>query len=820
MKTCMRARIVGRVQGVGFRPTVYRYATQLGLGGFVCNGPHGVTVEVEGDALKVNEFFDHLTSEPPQQAVIADISTQVLAEKGYDRFEVVESEPDGAAAVHISPDLATCDDCLRELFDPQDCRHGYPFINCTNCGPRFTIIRGLPYDRDKTSMAGFTMCAPCEHEYHDPRDRRFHAQPDACEKCGPRLRLLHSCHSERSEESLNRSDCEALRFAQGDNAKEALQYTVDLLRTGLIVAVKSLGGYHLACDATNPGAVARLRQRKHRPHKPFAVMFRDLAAVKKFCEMSEAEEAELLSVTRPIVLLNRRPPITPSLDHSISPDSPTIGAFLPYTPLHHLLMQCFDALVMTSGNLTDEPIINEEAELPTLLGPVADAALTHNRPIVHKCDDSVLRVVNGQRQFFRRARGFVPNPIRFAAASPHILAVGGELKNTFCLARDGYAFLSQHIGDLKDYKTYDYFAREITAWQKLMRIEPEVVAYDLHPAYLSTKFAGQHPAATKVGVQHHHAHIASVMAEHDLHEPVIGVALDGTGYGADGTIWGGEFLVADRAEFERLAHFKAYPLPGGDKAIEEPWRMAASVLLAEGLCEVTPKLRPIQKMIESNFNSPLTSSAGRLFDAVAAILGLCDVATYEAQAAIRLESIADPRVTERYPFEIAARHGPWTLDFGQTIRAIIEERRQGAAVGEIAAKFHNTVAAAAVQACRFVRGQRNINVVALSGGAFQNALLLRRTTGALQAQHFTVFTNTAVPPNDGGLALGQAAVAAERIRIGEGASGRNGESETAGRGRACPEFIEGNAAPTIAATGKVAPPTADHQSPITDYLER
>jgi len=779
MKTCMRARIVGRVQGVGFRPTVYRYATQLGLGGFVCNGPHGVTVEVEGDALKVSAFFDHLTSEPPQQAVIADISTQVLAEKGYDRFEVVESEPDGDAAVHISPDLATCDDCLRELFDPQDRRHGYPFINCTNCGPRFTIIRDLPYDRDKTSMAGFTMCAPCDHEYHDPRDRRFHAQPDACEKCGPELRLLHSCHSDPAvagEESLHRSDCEALlpRLRdEGDNA-EVIARAVQLLRTGHIIAIKSLGGYHLACDAANPEAVARLRQRKHRPHKPLAVMFRDIETLKRHCEVSEAEEAELLSVARPIVVARASRPLGSAMGNgrdarvTISPDTPTIGAFLPYTPLHHLLMQSFDALVMTSGNLADEPIISDENELPTLLGPVADAALTHNRPIVHKCDDSVVRVINGQRQFFRRARGFVPNPVRFAAASPHILAVGGELKNTFCLARDGYAFLSQHIGDLKEYRTNEYFAHEIAEWQRLMRVQPEVVACDLHPSYLSTKYAGQHPAAKKIGIQHHHAHIVSVMAEHDLHKPVIGVALDGTGYGADGTIWGGEFLVADRAEFERLAYFKAYPLPGGDKAIEEPWRMAASVLIVEGLCEVTPKLLPIQKMIEANFNSPLTSSAGRLFDAVAAILDLCDVATYEAQAAIRLETLADARVHDSYPFEIGTQRPARVLDFGGMIRAILEDRRRGEDIGVIAAKFHNTVAAAILRTCQWLRDERGIGTVALSGGVFQNELLLCRAVEVLQAQGFKVFTNTLVPPNDGGLALGQAAVAAAQIRIEEG----------------------------------------------------
>jgi hydrogenase maturation protein HypF len=746
MKTRVRARIVGRVQGVGFRPTVYRYASQLGLGGFVCNGLHGVTVEVEGDDAKVGAFFHQLIHDPPKQAVIADIQKQVIAEKGYKRFEVVESEPGGDAGVDVPPDLATCDDCLHELFDPTDRRHGYPFINCTNCGPRFTIIRDLPYDRDKTSMADFTMCAPCAREYHDQCDRRFHAQPDACEDCGPRLDLIMA--EDHSHEGVSR-----LQLAK----------TIELLQRGHIVAIKSLGGYHLACDASSGEALARLRWRKHRPHKPFAVMFRDLATVKQFCEVSGAEEAELLSPARPIVILNRRCPKTSSLHHFLSPDSPTIGAFLPYTPLHHLLMRKFDALVMTSGNLTDEPIVSEETELPTLLGPIADAALTHNRPIVHKCDDSVLRVVNGQRQFSRRARGFAPNPIRIGERSPQILAVGGELKNTFCLVREGNAFLSQHIGDLKDYKTYDYFAREISAWQKLLRVEPEVVAYDLHPVYLSTKFASRCAIQQKIGVQHHHAHIASVMAEHNLHEPVIGAALDGTGYGADGTIWGGEFLVADRADFERVAHFKPYPLPGGDKAIEEPWRMAASVLLAEGLCDITPQMQPIQKMFAAGFNSPLTSSAGRLFDAVAAILNLCDAVTYEAQAAIRLESIADPQEAGRYPFEIAARQGPWTLDFGPTIRAIVKERRRGAAVSEIAAKFHNTVAAAAVQVCRFVRGERNINVVALSGGVFQNALLLRRTVEALQAQQFTVFTNTAVPPNDGGLALGQAAVALARI---------------------------------------------------------
>ena len=750
MKTRVRAKVVGRVQGVGFRPTVYRYATQFGLCGFVCNGPHGVTLEVEGDQSKVGAFFDCLTQEPPQQAVIADIKTEVLRTKGYRNFEVIESEQQGQAAVHISPDLATCDDCLKDVLDARNRRCGYAFTNCTNCGPRFTIIRDLPYDRDKTSMRQFTMCERCGREYHNPLDRRFHAQPNACEHCGPRLQL---------------------RVAGGTASDDVdLAKTKELLRRGRIVAIKGVGGYHLACDATSAESIARLRRRKHRPHKSLAVMFRDIAAVKKLCEVNEAEEAELLSTARPIVLLTRKLAKT-RLAKGVSPDTNTVGAFLPYTPLHHLLLQDFDALVMTSGNLTDEPIISDEAELPTLLGPIADAALTHNRPIVHKCDDSVLRMVNGQRQFSRRARGYVPNPIRIAASgTPHLLAVGGELKNTFCLVRDGNAFLSQHIGDLKDYKTYDYYSCEIESWKQLMRIEPKVIAHDLHPGYLSTRFAALTPIPHKIGVQHHHAHIASVMAEHDLHEPVIGVAFDGTGYGTDDTIWGGEFMVADRCDFERVAHFKQYRLPGGDKGVEEPWRMAVSVLTDEGLDEAAmrklspAKRRFVQKMIETGFNSPLTSSAGRLFDAVAAILGLCDVTSYEAQAAIRLESIADPWVTDRYPFAVQTGDRPWVLDFSPTICAILDQRRQGVAVGEISAKFHNTIAASVLEICRFLRGQRDLNVVALSGGVFQNELLLRRTVEALQSRHFRVFTNTAVPLNDGGLALGQVAVAAERMK--------------------------------------------------------
>ena len=781
MKTRVQAQIAGRVQGVGFRPAVYRSATAHGLTGFVRNDPHGISLEIEGEEQVVAAFFEQLRQAPPCQSIITAVDQRVLPTQGSARFEVIDSNTVGPVEVHVTPDLATCPDCLRELMDPQDRRAGYPFINCTHCGPRFTIIRDLPYDRADTAMADFSLCPECGQEYHDPADRRFHAQPNACEKCGPRLEWK----GERGE-------------GWNDDATQSsnlpIFQAVARLRAGQIVAIKSLGGYHLACTID---AVAKLRNRKHRPHKPLAVMYRDIEMVKRHCEVSESEEAELLSVARPIVILKvgqaSSLSVRQALDkqdarQTISPDFPTIGGFLPYTPIHHLLLQHFDALVMTSGNLADEPIASDESELPA----VAAAVLSHNRPIVHKCDDSVVRVVNGQRQFFRRARGYVPAGIRFAADSAAILAVGGELKSTFCLARDGWAFLSQHIGDLKEFRTSEYFEQEIVEWQRLLRVVPVAIAHDLHPDYRSTRWAedwqqgrlekwkngntqsSNLPPLQSIAVQHHHAHVVSVMAEHELHGEVIGVALDGTGYGSDGTIWGGEILVSTRAEFERVGHFKQYRLPGGEKAIQEPWRMAASVLVAESLpvaalyerrSEATAAIdrryngETVEQMIRAGFNSPLTSSAGRLFDAVAALLGICEVATYEAQAAIRLEAAADSSVTGHYPFEL--RDG--ILNFGPTIQAILADR-QG--VGVCAARFHNTIVAGIVRACESVRAERGLSRVALSGGVFQNEWILTRTLASLRAGGFTVYSNTLVPPNDGGLALGQVAVAAARIEQG------------------------------------------------------
>lgn len=750
MTTRVAARVTGRVQGVGFRPTVYRYATQFGLTGFVRNDPQGVTIEVEGPSDRVSRFFAELTLAPPRQAVITSIERQELPPRGYRQFEVVRSEEGDRLQFSIPPDLAVCDDCLRELRDPSDWRYEYPFINCTNCGPRFTIIRDLPYDRARTSMAEFTMCPVCAHEYQEPRSRRFDAQPNACPRCGPQLRLV----------------------VDGDvvMVPRPIAAVQELLRRGRIVALKGLGGYHLACDAFSAEAVGRLRERKRRPGKPFAVMFRDLEAVRRHCVVNEAEEAELLSVERPIVLVRRR--WDSRLARNIAPDVDTVGAFLPYTPLHYLLMEPFEALVMTSANLTEEPIVSTEEEWDRLAG-IPDAILTHNRRIVHKCDDSVLRVVNGHRQFLRRARGYVPNPIRIADNSPAVLATGGELKTTFCLVRDGQAYLSQHIGDLKDYRTLEYYRNEIAEWQRLLHLTPAVVAYDLHPDYLSTRHALSLRDIERIGVQHHHAHIVSVMAEHNLHERIIGVSLDGTGYGPDGTVWGGEFLVCTRSDYERVAHFRQYALPGGDKAVAEPWRMAVSVLHAEGLPVRHPQAGPVIQMIERRLNSPLTSSAGRLFDAVGAILGLGQVATYEAQVAIRLESAANPAVTGAFPFALRTDRQPWVVDFGAAIRALVEQRQTGELTSVLAARFHNTVAAAITAVCREVRERRGWRCVALSGGVFQNELLLRRTTDALQAEGFTVYRNVVVPPNDGGLALGQAAVAVARWQTtAGGAEGR------------------------------------------------
>ncbi len=751
----IHAEISGRVQGVGFRPTVYRQATALGLAGFVRNTPSGVVIEAEGDAAAVDRFVAQLQAEPPRQARIEALQIKDVPICGSAApFEIKASVRSGDLQAGMPPDLTTCPDCRAELFSTEDRRFGYPFINCTNCGPRFTIIRELPYDRERTSMAEFQMCPDCRREFEDPADRRFDAQPNACAVCGPQVELLL-----RTE-------------GGGRTAEEAIQKAVRWLLEGAILAVKGVGGYHLCCDAMNGEAIGRLRERKRRPAKSLAVMFANMDQIRRHCEVSADEERELTGTAAPIIVLRRKPGCR--LPQAVSPDTDDLGVFLPYAPLHHLLLAAISPLVMTSGNLAEEPIAKDERELQAILGPVADAALTHNRAIVRRCDDSVLKIVAGQRLVLRRSRGIVPDAIGLPLSGPAVLACGAELKNTLCVTRGAQAFLSQHIGDLDDYRAYRFFRETVEDFAALLKVKPAIVAYDLHPDYLTTRYALEQEGVRLIGVQHHHAHIAACMAEHGLAERVIGVALDGTGYGSDGTIWGGEFLVADLADFRRVGHFKSYRMPGGAQAIRQPARMALSYVLAElterdrrDLPALLPCLsenecRVLSGMIAQGVNAPWTSSAGRLFDAVAALLGLGAEITYEAQAAIRLQTIARPEGEESYPYAIEDRAGVFQLSFGPTIRAIVADRTANVDCGRMAGRFHQTVAQAVGEMCGRIRDRERIEKVALSGGVFQNDLLLMLATNDLRRRGFQVYSHHLAPPNDGGIALGQAAVALKK----------------------------------------------------------
>ena len=746
----LHIQVTGRVQGVGFRPTVYRYATELGLTGSVRNDSTGVLIDLEGAEKDVDRFVARLREDPPPQARIQQIDCVKEPPQGEGAFAIIPSTRSGELAAGMPPDLATCPDCIRELFDPADRRYRYPFLNCTNCGPRFTIINSLPYDRDKTSMVAFTMCPRCEAEYEDPANRRFDAQPNACPVCGPRL---------------------AMKDPGGNLVKgDPLEQAVARLRKGDILAVKGLGGFHLCCLATDDNAVDRLRQRKQRPHKALAVMFAHTDDIRRFCHVNEWEEAELISAARPVVIVNRRP--DSGLAAAVAPDTNDIGAFLPYTPLHHLLLQSVGPLVMTSANIAEEPIATTFAALGELRESVVDGVLDHNRPIARRCDDSVLKMVRGRRLFFRRSRGFVPAPVDLPLAGAPVLACGAELKNTFCVTRGQQAYVSQHIGDLTGYGSYTFFEEAVPDLCRLLEVQPAMVAHDLHPDYLSTRFA-ETLGGEKVAVQHHHAHIASCMVDNGCREPVIGVARDGTGHGPDGTVWGGEFLVADLKAYRRALHFKPYPLPGGDAAVRFPSRMALSVLVSEGIEPAdwpaghadTPPLLPsaeeqklLQHLIRAGTHSPLTSSAGRLFDAVSALLGVCGSISYEGQAAIRLQTTAAGKIRGRYRFDIAND----ALDFGPAVHAMLRDLHAGVPRERIAAMFHNTVAGAAAEACALLRQQTGIENVALSGGVFQNELLLNLLVDGLRDRGFTVLTQQTVPPNDAGIALGQAAVALAR----------------------------------------------------------
>jgi hydrogenase maturation protein HypF len=761
----LEIRIEGIVQGVGFRPFVYALANRFRLAGSVSNDGRGVTIEVEGDESELSRFRAALEREAPPLAVVERLTSREVGTRGETSFVIAPSAAGQQRSTLISPDVATCEDCLRELFDPADRRYRYPFINCTNCGPRFTIIRDVPYDRAATTMAAFAMCQECAREYHDPMDRRFHAQPVACPACGPRLVLLDGVGHPSPEEPI----AAAAR----------------LIRSGRIVAVKGLGGYHLAVDAADEAAVATLRARKYREEKPFALMARNLEAARRLAQVSPEEEALLASSRRPIVLLRRLPDAP--VASAVAPGNAFLGVMLPYTPLHHLLARELDGpFVLTSGNLSDEPIAYRDDEARERLHGIADAFLTHDRAIHMRTDDSVIRAFRGAPMPLRRSRGYAPQPLILPwEFSRPVLACGAELKNTFCLTKGRHAFLSHHIGDLENYEALRSFAEGIAHFRRLFDIQPEIVAYDLHPEYLSTKWALDQEGVELVGVQHHHAHIASCLADNGEAGPAIGVAFDGLGYGSDGTLWGGEFLLADLRGFARIGHLRMLPMPGGAAAIREPWRMAAVYLEAACGGDVPPlavaqrqraRWGAVLQMARSGLHSPLTSSVGRLFDAVAAILGVRDRVSYEGQAAIELEQRADAAETAAYSAAFIAAEDGFEIDGADLVRAVVADLRAGVRPAVIAARFHNGVAAAIQRGCRAVRERSGLSTVALSGGVFQNVLLLGRAIDLLEADGFRVLRHRQVPPNDGGISLGQAVVAGH-LRAGRSAAEREHVAE-------------------------------------------
>ena len=752
-----RAAVQGIVQGVGFRPFVYQLALRHGLSGYVANTPVGVEIEVEGEEGAIRAFASEVSAGHPPLAYIARIGWEEIRPTNEPSFVIRESQTGTERSALISPDVCICSECLSEMRDPANRRFRYPFINCTNCGPRYTIIMDIPYDRVSTTMRAFTMCRACQEEYDNPGDRRFHAQPNACWKCGPRM-------------SLHEPDGKVIL------CDDPIRKGISLLEKGAILAIKGLGGFHLAVDACNHAAVVRLRKRKQREEKPLAVMVKDLDAACAIAHVSDQEAGLLCSRQRPIVLLKKR------RSHGLSPQAAPrnryLGIMLPYTPLHYLLMEGrFKALVMTSGNMTEEPIcIDNETALSRLKG-IADYFLMHNRDIHVRSDDSVIKVVGGVPRQIRRSRGYVPMPIFLPdemADLPSVLAVGGELKNTICLTKGNRAFLSQHIGDMENLETFDFFSLTVSHLKRILEIEPVIMAHDLHPDYLSTRFAREQGQCPVIPIQHHHAHIVSCMAEHGLTGPVIGVAMDGTGLGLDHHIWGGEIILADLTSFQRKAHLEYVPLPGGDAAARHPWRMALVYLyqaFGEGLFDLSiPFVQSLNvqeaslvlQMALKGINSPLTSSCGRLFDAVSALVGLRKSIAYEGQAAVELEMAQTGKDQGVYPWGADLIDGVWVIKTNEMIRAMVEDIRRGGGRGLVARRFHNTMLRMLTQLCVHIREETGINQVAASGGAFQNATLLAGLARSLETEGFHAYAHARVPSNDGGLCLGQAVCAGLR----------------------------------------------------------
>jgi hydrogenase maturation protein HypF len=796
MNSSVKIFVRGIVQGVGFRPFIYSLAKSLNLKGYVLNSSKGVTIEIEGDNSK--SFLERLTSDAPPLSQIMDIEVVPVPYRGYEDFRILKSEDEGSFTL-ISPDVSICQDCFRELFDRNDRRYLYPFINCTNCGPRYTITKSVPYDRPNTTMSVFQLCPDCKREYQNPEDRRFHAQPNACPVCGPHVKL--------------KAKNEKLKVDERENP---LRETIRLLKEGYIVAIKGLGGFHLACDASNEKAVNSLRLRKRKSNKPFALMSPDVKTVRKFCNVSCEEENLLVSIKRPIVLLTRKEPLLPE---AVSPRNPCIGFMLPYTPLHYLLFYYplnpelvtdhlslvtnFDALVMTSGNIAEEPIVIHNDEAVAKLSGIADAFLLHNRDIFMRVDDSVVRVMEekeremrrngdaeksgisdspnhrfaGSVSFIRRSRGYVPDPIQLHEEGPDVLGCGADIKNIFTLIKGSFAIPSQHIGDMENYETLQFFEESLRNLKDVYRVKPVALAYDLHPMYLSTRWALRQEGIEKIGIQHHHAHVASVMAEKGIKKKVIGVSFDGTGYGTDGNLWGGEFLLADVQGFKRSGHFKYVPLPGGEVAVKEPWRITVSIIKDMAGDETMPylkslgfiakygdkKIRDILKIIDNRQFSPLSSGAGRLFDGVSALMGVCDRNTFEGEAAIALEAIAVPGIVDDYPVDIKLKD-PLEIDLSQTVLKIMEDLGKGVSKDIISSKFHNTMVTVILRVVLKLSEVHSIKDVVLCGGVFQNLYLLKKTMSGLLSMGMTVHIHDKVPTNDAGISLGQAYIIRERIK--------------------------------------------------------
>lgn len=743
--------INGIVQGVGFRPFVYQLASKYEIKGSVANTSSGVVIHIEGTKDNIELFCSDLAEKSPPLSHITETLIHPAIVKGFKEFSIAQSIGQSACSTLISPDVSICDDCLTELFDSDDRRFHYPFINCTNCGPRYTIISDIPYDRPKTSMKHFKMCEMCQAEYDDPDNRRFHAQPNACEKCGPHIDLFDN----KGKKIVSQSPIEK---------------TAQLLKQGYIVAIKGLGGFHLAVDAANNDAVGMLRSRKHREEKPLAIMSCDIEHIRKYAHVQAEEEELLKSFHRPIVILKKKKPNP--LSKEVSPRNRYFGAMLPYTPLHYLLLSHdFIALVMTSGNISEEPICIDNEDAFKRLSKIADYFLVHNRDIYLRSDDSIVKHTAGQTRFMRRSRGYIPVPVFLNKKIGQILACGGELKSTVCLTKENNAFISQHIGDLENQATYEFFQLTINHMKQILDINPKIIAYDLHPDYLSTRYALEQEDVEKVPVQHHHAHIVSCMAENRLDGPVIGLSFDGTGYGTDGSIWGGEILIVEGSEFKRAAHLSYVPMPGGAAAIKQPWRMAVSYL-----CDAfgedfaghnlplfgqidDSKVKFIVEMISKKINSPLTSSLGRFFDGIAAIIGIRNTVVFEGQAAMELEMMSDEKTKGSYNFEWKAEE-THRIFLQPIISGVVDDMETGVSPSIISGKFHNTIIALFSELCEVIRKENGLNRVALSGGVFQNSIILSGLIKELKQRDFQVITHSLVPTNDGGISLGQAMIAA------------------------------------------------------------